>query len=88
MISEKENNYIFSEENYLNYTKKDTILHVAITYFLKQVETTRTSSGPITLPLNSHWNSEFYQNIIITTFTWINSSAHLFQHVCSRLWAA
>ena len=35
----------FSEENYLNYTKKETILHVTITFSLKQGET-RTSSGP------------------------------------------
>ena len=40
----------FSEVNYLNYTKKDTILHVAITFSLKQGET-RTSHGPIPHPL-------------------------------------
>ena len=42
----------FSEENYLNYTKK-TILHVTITFSLnfKQGKT-GTSSGPIILPLN------------------------------------
>ena len=36
----------FSEVNYLNYTKKDPILHVATTLSLKQGET-RTSHGPI-----------------------------------------
>ena len=36
----------FSEENYLNYTKKDPILHVATTFSLKQGQT-RTSHGPI-----------------------------------------
>ena len=36
----------FSEVNFLNYTKKDTILHVTTTFFLKQGET-RTSTGPI-----------------------------------------
>ena len=36
----------FSEVNYLNYTKKDPILHVATTFPLKQRET-RTSYGPI-----------------------------------------
>ena len=44
----------FSEENYLNYTKKDTILHVTIrpTFSPKQGQT-RTSSGPIWVPLCS-----------------------------------
>ena len=36
----------FSEVNYLNYTKKDPILHVATTVSLKQGET-RTSHGSI-----------------------------------------
>ena len=36
----------FSEVNYLNYTRKDPILHVTTTVSLKQGET-RTSSGPI-----------------------------------------
>ena len=40
----------FSEVNYLNYTKKDPILHVATTFALKQGET-RTSHGPIPHPL-------------------------------------
>ena len=40
----------FSEVNYLNYTKKDPILHVTTTFSLKQGET-RTSSGPIPHPL-------------------------------------
>ena len=46
---QKENNYVFSEVKYLNYTK-DPILHVAITFSLKQGET-RTSHGPIPHPL-------------------------------------
>ena len=41
----------FSEENYLNYTKKDTIFHVTATVSLKQWQT-KESIGPITLPLN------------------------------------
>ena len=40
----------FSEVNYLNYTKKDQILHVATTFFLKHGGT-RTSHGPIPHPL-------------------------------------
>ena len=40
----------FSEVNYLNYTKKDPILHVTTTFSLKQGET-RTSHGPIPHPL-------------------------------------
>ena len=40
----------FSEVNYLNYTKKPPILHVATTFSLKQRET-RTSHGPIPHPL-------------------------------------
>ena len=49
----------FSKENYLNYTHthphththtKDTMLHVTILFSLRQGKT-RTSSGPITLPL-------------------------------------
>ena len=42
----------FSEVNYLNYTKKDKILHVATTFSLKQGET-RTSHGPIPHPLTT-----------------------------------
>ena len=41
----------FSEVNYLNYTKKDTILHVTTTFSLKQGET-RTNSVPIPHPLS------------------------------------
>ena len=41
----------FSEVNYLNYTKKDPILHVATTFSLKQGKT-RTSHRPIPHPLN------------------------------------
>ena len=37
--------------NYLNYTKKDPILHVTTTFSLKQWET-RTNSVPIPHPLN------------------------------------
>ena len=40
----------FSEMNYLSYTKKDPILHVATTFSLKQGET-RTSHGAIPHPL-------------------------------------
>ena len=40
----------FSEVNYLNYTKKDPILHVATTFSLKQGEI-RTGHGPIPHPL-------------------------------------
>ena len=48
----------FSEVNYLNYTKKDPILHVATTFSLKQGET-RTSHGPIPHPLNEQiWVKE------------------------------
>ena len=39
----------FSEVNYLNYEKKDPILHVATTFSLKQGKT-RTSNGPIPHP--------------------------------------
>ena len=41
----------FSEVKYLNYTKKDPILHLTTTFSLKQGET-RTSSGPIPHPLS------------------------------------
>ena len=41
----------FPEVNYLNYTKKNPILQLAITFSLKQGET-RTSHGPIPHPLN------------------------------------
>ena len=41
----------FSEVNSLNYIKKDLILHVATTFFLKHGET-RTSHGPIPHPSN------------------------------------
>ena len=34
----------FSEVNYLNYTKKDPILHVATTFSLKQGETRTINS--------------------------------------------
>ena len=47
---QKREQLLFSEVNYLNYTKKDPILHVATTFFLKQGET-RTSHGPIPHPL-------------------------------------
>ena len=40
---------LFSEENDLNYTNKDTILHLTITFSLEQGQT-RTSIGPIILP--------------------------------------
>ena len=40
----------FSEGNYLNYTKKDPILHVTTSFFIKQGET-RTNSVLIPHPL-------------------------------------
>ena len=43
----------FSQVNYLNYTKKDPILHVATTFSLKQGET-RTSHVPIPHPLKMY----------------------------------
>ena len=43
----------FSEVNYLNYTKKDLLLHVAAIFSLKQGET-RTSHGPIPHPLSTN----------------------------------
>ena len=46
LVSKKRKQLHFSEINYLNYTKKDPILHVTTTFSLKQGET-RTSSGPI-----------------------------------------
>ena len=42
----------FSEVNYLNYTKKGPLLHVATTFSLKQGET-RKSHGPIPYPFYS-----------------------------------
>ena len=42
----------FSEVNYLNYTKKDPLLHVTTKFSLKQGET-RPSSGPIPHPINA-----------------------------------
>ena len=47
---QKREQLCFSEVNYLNYTKKDSILHAATTFSLKQGET-RTSHGPISHPL-------------------------------------
>ena len=54
----KKKTITFFWSNYLNYTKKDPILHVINTFILKQGET-RTSSGPIPPPLS------IKQNIII-----------------------
>ena len=48
---QKRKQLCFSEVNYVNYTKKDPILHVATTFSLKQGEI-RTSHGPIPHPLN------------------------------------
>ena len=42
----------FSEVNYLNFTKKDPILHVATTFSLKQGKT-KTNSVPIPHPLRN-----------------------------------
>ena len=39
--------------------KKETILDVTITFFLKQVQT-RASSGPITLPLKEYLERRFF----------------------------
>ena len=50
---QKREQLCFSEVNYLNYTKKDPILHVATTFSLKQGET-RTSHGPIPHPLTQN----------------------------------
>ena len=55
---QKENSYIFQKKLSKLY-KKDTILYVTITYSLKQGET-RTSSGPISLPLMEYGKLEFY----------------------------
>ena len=46
---QKRKQLCFSEVNYLNYTKKDPILHVTTTFSLKQGET-RTNSVPIPHP--------------------------------------
>ena len=43
---QKKKTITFSEVNYLNYTKKDPILHVTTTFSLRQGET-RTNSVPI-----------------------------------------
>ena len=48
---QKRKQLCFSEVNYLNYTKKDPILHVTTTFSLKQGET-RTNSVPIPHPLS------------------------------------
>ena len=48
---QKREQLCFSEVNYLNYTKKDPILHVATIFSLKQ-GVTRTSHGPIPDPLS------------------------------------
>ena len=53
-----------SEVNYLNYTKKDLILHVATIFFLKQGET-RTNHGPIPHPLSATCLVEFVGNASI-----------------------
>ena len=51
----------FSEVNYLNYAKKDTIFHVATTFSLKQGET-RTSYGPIPHSLTTKINSYYHRS--------------------------
>ena len=60
--------------------KKETILHVTISFFLKQRET-RTSSGPITHPLN-HLEEALYKCIpIIITINnefGVNSCQYVF----------
>ena len=52
LISKKENNYVFFWSKLSKLHKKDPILHVTTTVFLKQGET-RTSHGPILHPLTS-----------------------------------
>ena len=53
----------FSEVNYLDYTKKNPILHVATTFSLKQGET-RTSHGPIPHPLNQYFSQTSSHEIV------------------------
>ena len=62
----------FSEVNYLNFTKKDPILHVATSFSLKQGET-KTSHGPIPHPLMGNCTSNqailcTISELIIITF--------------------
>ena len=56
----------FSEVNYLNYTKKDLILHVT-TFSLKQEET-RTSSGPIQHPFKQLGPVCVTSNALLTNY--------------------
>ena len=53
----------FSEVNYLNYTKKYPIWHVATTFSLKQGET-RTSHGPIPHPLTLSSEQGFNRTLV------------------------
>ena len=55
----------FSEVNYLNYTKKDPILHVSTTFSLKQGEK-RTNSVPIPHPLRGFHSFRFHLSDQIT----------------------
>ena len=55
----------FSEVNYVNYTKKDPILHVTTTFSLKQGET-RTNSVPIPHPLKFYFEVMYYKYIHVT----------------------
>ena len=61
----------FSEVHYLNYTKKDLILHVATTFSLKQGQT-RTSHGPIPHPLNIEWTSSWQYDWNLDDFYWFD----------------
>ena len=61
---QKRKQLLFSEVNYLNYTKKDQILHVTTTFSLKQGET-RTSSGPIP-PLKEANQNQYINNSNLT----------------------
>ena len=59
----------FSQVNYLNYTKKDPILHVVTTFSLKQEET-GTSHGPIPHPLSYMHNIVCKNNCSKNSLKW------------------
>ena len=83
----------FSEVNYLNYTKKDPILHVTTTFSQKQGET-RTSSGPISPPLKPspktmfHAESKCSTNKLKVLQNWTSSAKNVMSsaHDMSILW--
>ena len=73
---QKREQLCFSEVNYLNYTKKDPILHVATTFSLKQGKT-RTSHGPIPHPLNvTHSKRAMRVDILYTCIKILNIILH------------